>query len=225
MTDIPRDPAAAPASEDAPCWLPIRALAPRHRPRIRAHLLALDEADRRLRFGYAASDAHIERYVEGLDFERDALFGVFNRRLALVAFAHLAFARPEAESEAEPPKTAEFGVSVSPRQRGRGFGTRLFEHAALHARNRGVDRLFVHALSENAAMLALARRAGAQVEHEGAESTAVLRLPPQSLLSHCNQHLAARAAQVDYDVKRQARRFARAARAASLAGPGSRSPR
>ena len=34
------------------------------------------------------------RYVDGLDFELDEVFGVFNRRLEIVALAHLAFPRP-----------------------------------------------------------------------------------------------------------------------------------
>jgi GNAT superfamily N-acetyltransferase len=125
-------------------WFPIRSLGPQHRGRIQVHLRALDGDDRYLRFGYPASDAHIDRYVERLDFDRDELFGVFNRRLELVAMAHLAFLGPEGQ----PPTAAEFGVSVLARGRGRGIGSRLFERAGLHARNRGIDTLIVHALSE-----------------------------------------------------------------------------
>ena len=51
------------ANRSAP-MVPIRSLAPRHRERIAAHLLALDEHDRYLRFGYAASEEQIRRYVE-----------------------------------------------------------------------------------------------------------------------------------------------------------------
>ena len=36
-------------------WIPIRSLAPRHRPRILAHLLELPPMDRYLRFGHPAS--------------------------------------------------------------------------------------------------------------------------------------------------------------------------
>ena len=46
----------------------------------------------------------------------------------------------------------------------------------LHARNRGVQTLFIHALSENTAMLRIARNAGATVERDGPESEAWLRL-------------------------------------------------
>ena len=39
-----------------PLLVPIRSLGPSHRERIARHLLALDERDRFLRFGYAAND-------------------------------------------------------------------------------------------------------------------------------------------------------------------------
>ena len=80
--------------------------------------------------------------------------------------------------------TAEFGVSVIPQARGRGYGAHLFEHAALHARNRGCERLFIHALSENAAMLKIARNAGATVERDGSAGEAWLRLPGDSLYKY-----------------------------------------
>ena len=44
--------------------VPIRSLGPSHRQRIHNHLLALDEHDRYLRFGYAANDEQIGRYVQ-----------------------------------------------------------------------------------------------------------------------------------------------------------------
>jgi GNAT superfamily N-acetyltransferase len=179
-------------------WVPIRSLAERHRPRILKHLLALGAADRYLRFGHPASDAQIGRYVDLLDFERDEVFGIFNRRLQLVAMAHLAYL--------EGRRAAEFGVSVLPRQRGRRLGSRLFERAVLHARNRQVDTLLVQALSENTAMLRIARHAGATIERDGPESEAVLRLPPQTFASQVEEVVANQVAEFDYQWKRQARR-------------------
>ncbi|MBL8331275.1 MAG: GNAT family N-acetyltransferase, partial [Rubrivivax sp.] len=67
----------------------MRSLTSRHRSRILTHLLGLDEHDRYMRFGFAASDAQIGHYTDSLDFERDELFGIFNRRLELIAMAHL----------------------------------------------------------------------------------------------------------------------------------------
>jgi hypothetical protein len=88
--------------------VPIRSIGPRERERIARHLLALTPHDRYLRFGYAAADEQVQRYVDSLDFERDELFGIYNRRLELIAMAHLAFAPGDQHSDC-----AEFGVSVS----------------------------------------------------------------------------------------------------------------
>jgi GNAT superfamily N-acetyltransferase len=181
-------------------WVPIRSLAERHRARLLAHLLALPESDRYLRFGYAASDAQIARYTDLIDFAHDEVLGIFNRRLELIALAHLA-SLPGG-------KEAEFGVSVLPGARGRGYGARLFDHAVLHARNHNIDTLVIHALSENTAMLRIARHAGAQVVRDGGETQARLRLPPDTLQSHLDQLVEQGAAEIDYRLKVQARRVA-----------------
>lgn len=184
-------------------WVPIRSLARRHRHRIAQHLLTLSERDRYLRFGYPASDEQISRYAMSLDFERDEVLGIFNRKLELVAMAHLAYApRPQRPGKAA---MAEFGVSVLGQVRGRGFGARLFECAALHARNRGIDTLFIHALSENAAMLKIARNAGATVERDGSESEAWLRLPPDTVSSHVDEAIERHLAELDFQFKRHVR--------------------
>lgn len=186
-------------------WVPIRSLSERHRPRIVAHLLDLSPRDRYLRFGQAISDAQIERYVDHIDFDRDEVFGVFNRRLELVAVAHLAYEpRDPMASQAG---MAEFGVSVLDRARGRGYGARLFEHAMMHARNRGIESLLIHALSENAAMLKIARRAGATVQRDGSESQAWLKLPPDTLASQVEELVETHAAELNYQLKQQALRL------------------
>ena len=185
-------------------WVPIRSLGLRHRARIARHLIELNDTDRYLRFGYPASDAQITKYVDTLDFDRDEVFGIFNRRLALIAMAHLALA--PTPTQAGKPAMAEFGVSVLPRARGRGYGARLFEHAVMHSRNRGVETLFVHALSENTAMLKIARNAGAVVERDGSESEAWLKLPPETIATRVGELMEGQAAEIDYQLKLQARR-------------------
>lgn len=182
--------------------VPIRSLGPGHRDRIERHLLALDEHDRYLRFGYAANDEQIRRYVHGLDFDRDEIFGIYNRRLELVAMAHLAFSTDPASLSC-----AEFGVSVLKKARGRGYGSRLFERAVMHARNEGVDMLFIHALSENTAMLRIARNAGAILERAGSETDAHLRLPPATLDTRVSELVEQQLALTDYRLKKQAKSF------------------
>ncbi|MEO6281168.1 GNAT family N-acetyltransferase [Roseateles sp.] len=190
------------ALERLSTWVPIRSLARRHRRRIIDHLLAMEPGDRYLRFGYPASDEQIHKYALGIDFTRDEVLGIFNRRLQLVALAHLAYGQPV---PGDPTRTmAEFGVSVLPESRGRGLGRRLFETAALHARNRGIDTLFIHALSENRPMLRIATAAGAIVERDGGESAAYLRLPPDSFGSQVEQALERHLGELDFQFKRQA---------------------
>jgi GNAT superfamily N-acetyltransferase len=194
--------AVEPGATKGRAWVPIRSLGPRHRERIVAHLVALDERSRYLRFGYTVSDAQIARYVDTLDFDHDEVFGIFNRRLDLIAMAHLAYRPADATRRRE--AAAEYGVSVLPQARRRGFGRRLFEHAVLHARNRSVVSIFIHALSENTAMLKIARDAGASVERDGPECEAWLKLPPDSFASHLDAFLGDSAAEIDYRLKRHA---------------------
>ncbi|MGI9218051.1 MAG: GNAT family N-acetyltransferase [Hydrogenophaga sp.] len=197
----PPEPVRSDARAGGPV-VPIRSIGPAHLERVRAHLLALDPHDRYLRFGYSANDEQIGRYVDGLNFQRDELFGIFNRKLELIAMAHLAFAvDPQCHS------CAEFGVSVSRKARGRGYGSRLFERAVMHARNEGVSQLFIHALSENTAMLRIARKAGAVIERDGSESEAHLRLPPADFDSRVTELINEQLAITNYQLKAQAKHF------------------
>ncbi|MES3011394.1 MAG: GNAT family N-acetyltransferase [Pseudomonadota bacterium] len=203
MLRMPPKPLDEPAPQGKPSVIvPIRSLGPSHRERIATHLLSLDPSDRYLRFGYAASDVQVQHYVDHLDFERDEIFGIYNRRLTLIAMAHLAFS-PDPKCEA----CAEFGVSVLKMARGRGYGARLFERAVIHARNENVNLLFIHALTENTVMLKIARNAGALVERNGPESDAYLKLPPADLDSRMTEIVEEHFAQTDYRLKVQAKQF------------------
>lgn len=189
-------------SKKSPVLVPIRSLGANHRERIAAHLMALDPHDRYLRFGFLANDEQIQRYADSLNFERDEIFGIYNRRLILIAMAHLAFS-----ADASLHACAEFGVSVLKSTRGRGYGARLFDRAAMHARNEGVSRMFIHALSENTAMLTIARNAGATVERDGSESEAHLHLPPATLDTRLTELFQEQVAQTDYRIKVQVKQF------------------
>lgn len=198
-------PSAAGAPSDAsrtPVMVPIRSLGANHRDRIAAHLISLEPHDRYLRFGYAASDEKIRHYIDGLNFERDEIFGIYNRKLELIAMAHLAYPADKTSNSG-----AEFGVSVLKSARGRGYGARLFERAAMHARNDGITQMYIHALSENSVMLRIAKHAGAVVHRDGSESEAYLRLPAATLDSQMTEIVHEHLAQADYRMKAQAKHF------------------
>jgi RimJ/RimL family protein N-acetyltransferase len=182
--------------------IPITPLEPEHREAIKLHMLGLDEHDRYLRFGYAATDAHIAHYIESLDFDRDEIYGIFNRNLEIVAMAHLAICRQEGQKP-----FAEFGVSVSAHARSRGYGGRLFERAMLQARNDKVYQMYIHALSENAPMIRIARKFGADIERDGSETEAYLSLPKRDLDSRVTEILADQYAKTNYVIKEDAKRF------------------
>jgi RimJ/RimL family protein N-acetyltransferase len=180
--------------------VPVRSLEARHRPKILAHLLALGPEDRHLRFGYPASDAQIGQYVENIDFGQHEVFGIIDRRLDLVAMAHLAYAHAWFDSGTEP-REAELGVSVDAAARGRGWGTRLFDRAVVSARNRGVDTLVILAAAANAPMLRIARSAGATVTFEGPDALARLELPPADVGSRVEALVEHQLAEFDYGCK------------------------
>ncbi len=180
--------------------VPIRSLGANHRGRIALHLLSLNERDRHLRFGYAAHDEQIQRYVDGLNFERDEIFGIYDRKLHLLAVAHLAYGDLHMTC-------AEFGVSVLAKTRNRGYGAQLFMRAAMHACNEGVKTMLIHALSENAAMLKIAKNAGASVQRDGVESEAYLQLPQASLNSRLSEVVQQQFALADYRLKLQAQQL------------------
>ena len=196
MSKVACSPVSSVKSPRVPVKARILILAEEQRAAVERHLLALDERDRYLRFGYQASDEQIQRYVARLDFGRDELFGIFDDELELVAVAHLGYLFTPGRQH-----LAEFGVSVSPSRRGCGHGLQLFERAVMHARNQGVSQLIVYALSENAAMIRIARKAGAEVKREGSESEATLQLPPADFGSLLGELVAERVARTDYHVK------------------------
>jgi ribosomal protein S18 acetylase RimI-like enzyme len=180
-------------------WVPIRKLGKRHRSRVLKHLLALDATDRHLRFGYAVSDEQIGLYVAAIDFERDNIFAVFGRSLRIVALAHLAFA--------EPARQGEFGVSVLASTRGRGLGSRLFEHCALQARNHGATSLVIYLARHNAAMLAIVEHAGATLSFDGSDAVAHLPLTPATWATQIEALIEEQAAELDFQLKLHVQRL------------------
>ena len=182
--------------------VPIVPLSNEHLPEIMQHLKDLQDHDRYLRFGYTATDEHIKRYVEGLKFERDEIYGIFNSELKIIAMAHLALMKQDGRES-----SSEFGVSVAAHARGRGYGARLFERAVIHARNEKVYQMYIHALSENAPMIRIARKGGARIERDGSETEAYLSLPKRDLDSRLTEFVANQYAKTNYSIKEDAKRF------------------
>jgi RimJ/RimL family protein N-acetyltransferase len=133
------------------------------------HFISLDGEDRRLRFGSNISDEGLREYVSRIDFERDGVFAVHDDEGSrLLAVIHVALSST----------SAELGLSVALEHRGQGLGSALFLRAVNHLRNRGMREVFVHCLTENGAMMHLARKNGMRIIAAGSETDARLALDP-----------------------------------------------
>jgi GNAT superfamily N-acetyltransferase len=137
------------------------------------HFLQLDAQDRRLRFGTAARDDHLRRYVGGLDFDRAYVYGVRDADSGWLGIGHL---------QDETPDGAELGLSVLPHARRRGLGAAIFRYAVAQASRNGSKRLFMHMLSSNRAILSIARDAGMTIQSGSGEADAFLIVPDHATL-------------------------------------------
>ncbi|MBS3916239.1 MAG: GNAT family N-acetyltransferase [Sulfuritalea sp.] len=172
---------------------PVLRLSEHNRPALHRHFLALSQEDLRLRFEHVISESTLLRYIDALDFEADAVFGVFDDKLELGGVAHLGL-RGE---------VAEFGVSVAPGHRGKGIGTALYRRAYEYCRNHGIDTLFVHCLRENKAMMHIARKAGMEIVLDAAEAEARLHVPPGDPASYTDEFVDDRVGLFDLALKSQ----------------------
>ena len=190
-------------ASDKPLIL-VKELSPRARRHLLRHFLALEEKDRLLRFGTKLSDELVTRYVEKIDFTRDTIFGVYDRKLRLLGVGHLAFAPRETSPVSGATikaRVAEFGVSVSAAARGMGVGTKLFERGAIHCRNADVDTLYMHCLSSNKVMMHIARKAGMEIHRDYGEADAYLKLQPANSVTVFQEAMEEQVAMIDYIVK------------------------
>ena len=81
------------------------------RPQLLEHFLRLSSEDLRLRFGTTFGPSAIAQYVERIDFDHDAVLGVYDDALTLIGVVHVAFSGD----------SAELGLSILPGHRGRAF--------------------------------------------------------------------------------------------------------
>lgn len=146
-------------------------LGPQHRRQLAEHLLALDLEDRARRFRVGASDAYIERYVRGIDFDAGFVLGAFVGG-QLRGVAHAARGR---ESGAP---MIEVGLSVDRESRRRGVGRALLRACLTRAHQSAAGPVIVLYEPGNRAMAATARSLGATPRHDDGEVRAEFAVPP-----------------------------------------------
>jgi GNAT superfamily N-acetyltransferase len=113
-----------------------------------AHLLRLDPASRRNRFGGTVSDDYIRGYTQPSNLAGAVLHGFFVDGVL----------RGIAELRLLPGDEAETALSIEKGWQGRGVGTALLGRTLIAARTRGTKLLHLTCLPENRRMWQLARK-------------------------------------------------------------------
>jgi GNAT superfamily N-acetyltransferase len=127
----------------------IRKLRPGETEAFRDHLLRLDKESRRQRFAHAVADRYIEDYAAGMNEMGGLVVGAFVGE-RLCAAAEL---RKLGDTWG---REAEAAFSVERAYQDMGLGSELMGRIVTAARNRGVVRLYMSCIPENARMQAIA---------------------------------------------------------------------
>jgi GNAT superfamily N-acetyltransferase len=141
----------------------------------RDHLLRLDPASRRDRFGQAATDDFVRQYVASLG--SDAIIHGFFIDGLLRGAAEL---RPLAPSLA---KRADAALSVERSWQSHGVGSALLERLLLTARNRRIRWLHMACLAHNLRMQQLARKFDADLSLDFDSAVGTVQAPRPTPLS------------------------------------------
>jgi RimJ/RimL family protein N-acetyltransferase len=158
----------------------IRSLMPWEAWKLKAHLLRLDDDDRRLRFGYRISDAAIEAFVSRINWLNERVLVASDEEGHVIGAVHVARLGS---------RDAEFAFSVERNYRQRGIGGALCQRALLWARNRGFRRAFTYCAAQNMAMRRLALACGMRVSCTGGDCEGNLSLAPASLSTWLSEML------------------------------------
>lgn len=136
------------------------------------HLKRLGNEDRVLRFETHISDEAIDKYVNGIRFSSDAVFGAFDNTLTMRGAAHISLDHD----------VADLGLSVESNWRGFGAGSTLFERAITHARLKHAKKFTSMCLAHNRWMLRHAREHGFTVTFDGGVAMGTAKLEPPDVL-------------------------------------------
>lgn len=154
----------------------LRPIRPEDGARLAAFYAKATPADMRLRFFMSRREvphSELARYSQ-IDYDREMAF------IAVVPPAEPGMQEVmagEVRAVCDPDnQTAEFAIQVASAWQGKGLGRLLMDKLVRYLKERGTARLVGQCVPENAAMAALARAAGLQVEPAGADGTVALGL-------------------------------------------------
>lgn len=132
------------------------------------HLLKLNEDERKMRFGFLASNESIKSYTKSIVNDHH-LSGYYHDGDVIGAVHVGLFVFNDI-------RTAELGVSIDLEFRGRGYGRELTDVGIKWAIDVGADKLITQCVSSNAPMKAIARKYGAEFDMDGSETIATIYL-------------------------------------------------
>ncbi len=125
----------------------------------RAHLLRLGAEARRLRFGHDVGDDYVANYALSVVAPGNLAFGYF-RDCGMHALAELR------QPAGKWGTAAEAAFSVEREFANRGLATLMMGRIICAARNRGLRRLYLYCLADNARMQAIAKKHRAELRYE-----------------------------------------------------------
>jgi GNAT superfamily N-acetyltransferase len=146
-------------NEATPSTVEIRRLWPSDKELFRDHLLRLDPASRRLRFGGGMADEFLVHYAEKCFGKGDLVYGAFVDG-AMIGAAELRSNQPIWSEQAPFGRHihAEAAFSVEEGHRRQGVGEKLFKRILRAAANHGVETIDIVCLPENVGMQNLAKK-------------------------------------------------------------------
>jgi GNAT superfamily N-acetyltransferase len=169
--------------------------------RYRAHLLALDDESKYLRFGYQIQKESINALCDKFEenFQRHRVFVIENEELEVVGAGHISL-------EDRP---IELAFSVLKPYQGKGMGYSLMSRVVEWCQNRGIKAGCMVCLKHNAAIKKLAQQHGILI-NDGGETLAEIQIPDANAVSLMHEAAVNNIAKFDHLGKLQ-RRFARMA--------------
>lgn len=117
------------------------------------HLLEdITDEDRRLRFGYFATNEAVTKYFENSleQVGKTDMWFIIDDGGKVVASCHVAYC--------DATNTAEMGCTVSPDYRNKKLGQELFNRGVTWARMKGAENIFMQCLSENEVIQHIAKK-------------------------------------------------------------------
>ena len=145
------------------------------------HLILLDPESRVWRFGYSASDAAIEMYVNGIH-DSDIILGI---RVDITSEVMIAAVHLSIDEEQ---KIAEIGISTLLASRRLGYGERLLRYSVDILRNRNIRQLYSVCLPDNQPLVKLFRKLNiTSITSNAGEKEARINIPMAGIDSVVNE--------------------------------------